>query len=81
MIYNAGSSIEGYHCSYGLNPKFRSTLEDGKLAITAFDEQGEVRAIELAGHPFFIATLFQPELSALEDKLHPLIQAFVAQTV
>jgi CTP synthase (UTP-ammonia lyase) len=35
------------------------------------------QVVELEGHPFFIATLFQPELSALAGHLHPLILAFV----
>jgi len=33
--------------------------------------------VELAGNPFFIATLFQPEQSALRGVAHPLIGAFV----
>jgi CTP synthase (UTP-ammonia lyase) len=37
-----------------------------------------VRAIELDRHPFFIGTLFQPERSALRDRRHPLVTAFVA---
>jgi CTP synthase (UTP-ammonia lyase) len=36
------------------------------------DDHDEVRAVELDGHPFFIATLFQPELNASS----PLIKAF-----
>jgi CTP synthase (UTP-ammonia lyase) len=46
--------------------------------MTAVDEQGEVRAVELPEHPFFLATLFQPERSALAgNRPHPLIAAFV----
>jgi CTP synthase (UTP-ammonia lyase) len=33
--------------------------------------------MELPQHRFFLATLFQVELSALEDRAHPLIAAFV----
>lgn len=47
--------------------------------MTEVDEEGETRIVELDGHPFFIATLFQPELSALSGIKHPLIAAF-AQT-
>jgi len=39
---------------------------------------GEVRAVELDGHPFFVATLFQPERAALKGQATPLIGAFVA---
>jgi CTP synthase (UTP-ammonia lyase) len=37
----------------------------------------EVRVVELIEHPFFIATLFQPERSAFNGVAHPLIRAFV----
>jgi CTP synthase (UTP-ammonia lyase) len=47
------------------------------LKVAARDEAGEVRAVELSGHPFFIATLFQPERAALRGIEHPLITAFV----
>jgi CTP synthase (UTP-ammonia lyase) len=33
--------------------------------------------VELKNHPFFIATLFQPERSALKNINHPLIDSFV----
>jgi CTP synthase (UTP-ammonia lyase) len=59
-----------------LNPQYRSLLESGPLRISAHDDAGEVRAVELAGHPFFVATLFQPELSALSGTPHPLTRAF-----
>jgi CTP synthase (UTP-ammonia lyase) len=75
-IYGAPTAVEGYHCSYGLNPQYRSLLESSPLRISAHDDAGEVRAVELVGHPFFVATLFQPELSALSSTPHPLVRAF-----
>ena len=40
--------------------------------------RAEPRAIELPGHPFFVATLFQPQVGALAGRpLHPLVTAFV----
>jgi len=60
-----------------LNPEFRARIETADLVISAVDDEGEVRAIELRSHPFYVATLFQPELKALRGELHPLIKAFV----
>jgi len=34
--------------------------------------------VELEGHPFFIATLYQPERAVLTGRSHPLIAAYVA---
>jgi CTP synthase (UTP-ammonia lyase) len=76
-IYGRTEIAENYHCNFGLNPRFESMLNDGKLSISGRDENGEVRAVELAGHPFFIATLFQPEQSAFAGVEHPLISSFV----
>jgi CTP synthase (UTP-ammonia lyase) len=39
--------------------------------------KGEIRAIESPAHRFFIATLFQPQLSSTEQKPHPVVLAFV----
>ena len=62
---------------YGLNPDFRAALVRGPLRATAHDTAGDTRAVELDGHPFFVATLFQPERAALEGRVPPLVAAFV----
>ena len=69
---------EGYHCRYGMNPSIAAKLWDGALRPVAHDEAGEVRAVELVSHPFFVATLFQPERRALKGELPPLVREFVA---
>lgn len=76
-LYHSATSHEGYHCNYGLNPAFMQAMLSGPLRANAFDTAGEVRAVELDAHPFFIGTLFQPERAALTGKLPPLVEAFV----
>ena len=76
--YNSLQTTEGYRCRYGLNPAFRDALVAGPLRAAADDATGEVRAVELDEHPFFVATLFQPERAALQGKAVPLVAAFVA---
>ncbi len=76
-IYGAGEAVEEYNCSYGVNPRYLSLLESGGMSVTATDEEGGVRAVELPDHPFFVATLFQPERSAFAGLAHPLVRAFV----
>lgn len=75
--YGCLEATEGYHCSYGINPAFLSAIMSGPLRVSAEDRAGEVRAVELVGHPFFVATLFQPERAALTGKMPPLVAAFV----
>ena len=78
QIYGVDVAFEGYHCRYGLSPRYGERLASGELRVAARDGHGEVRAVELGGHPFFIGTLYQPERSALAGRDHPLIAAFIA---
>jgi len=73
-LIGASRTIEGYHCSYGIAAGHLDLLRAHGMHFTGFDDDGQVRAAELPGHPFFLATLFQPELAA--DGVHPLIRGF-----
>lgn len=75
--YRALQAVEGYRCRYGLNAQFQGALLAGALRATAHDDNGEVRAVELDEHRFFVATLFQPERAALQGRPAPLVDAFV----
>ena len=78
-IYGCAEAMESYHCNFGLNPAYEWLFsQPAPLRVSARDSTCEVRAIELVDHPFFIATLFQPERSSLRGATHPLITAFVA---
>jgi CTP synthase (UTP-ammonia lyase) len=76
-LYGRDRATEEYQCSFGFNPAYRSSLEGSDLKVTGVDDAGEVRIVELEKHPFFMATLFQPELSAFRSVPHPIIRAFV----
>ena len=75
--YAASTAPTIYRCRYGLNPEFRAALTAGPLRGTAEDENGDLRAIELDNHPFFVATLWQPERAALEGQRVPLAEALI----
>lgn len=68
---------EEYFCNYEVNRRYLPDLTAAGLRLAAFDASGELRAIELPGDRFFIATLFQPQLSSTEDRPHPLIVAYL----
>jgi CTP synthase (UTP-ammonia lyase) len=76
--YGSDEATEEYLCRYGVNPDFRASLVAGLLRETARDDTGDLRAVELEGHPFFVATLFQPERAALRGQPAPLVTAFLA---
>ncbi|NUT88549.1 CTP synthase [Pseudomonas corrugata] len=75
--YGRRTVFEGYRCRFGVNPAFERDLLSDRLHAVARDSAGELRAVELRDHPFFVATLFQPERAALEDRVPPLVKAFV----
>ena len=76
-LYGTGEIRVGYHCNFGFNHKFEKDFEAAGMRVAARGPAGEVRAMELGGHPFFIGTLFQPERLALKNTNSPLVDAFV----
>lgn len=68
---------EGYRCRYGVNPAFLDALLNGDLIPSGHDSAGDLRAVELLDHPFFVATLFQPERVALKGITPPLAVALL----
>jgi CTP synthase (UTP-ammonia lyase) len=79
--YETTEIREGYHCRFGVNPEFERELLIQQLHAVGHDSQGDLRAVELTGHPFFVATLFQPERAALKGILPPLVRAFIKACV
>ena len=57
--------------------QFRDKIEEGQLKITGVDLDGEVRIVELSDHPFYVATLFLPQISSRPESPHPLIVAYL----
>jgi CTP synthase (UTP-ammonia lyase) len=77
-ILGAERCVERYHCAYGLNASYTETLRAHGLRFTGYDDEGAIRVAELPEHPFFLVTLFQPELAG---DCHPIVRAFAAATV
>ena len=68
---------EEFFCNFELNPDYEWCSIEAGFPIAARGPDGEVRAIESPTHRFFIATLFQPQLSSKPNNPHPLVIAFV----
>jgi CTP synthase (UTP-ammonia lyase) len=76
-IYGRSEANEKYNCSFGLNTEFLNQLTGSGFKVSGMDETGEARILELSENKFFIATLFQPQLSSTPEKPHELILAFL----
>ena len=74
------TSFVGFHwCHYGLAPAYADRLARHGLVVSARADDAGVEAVELRDHPFFLATLFQPQVGSIAGRpLHPVIEAFVA---
>ncbi|MGD9956157.1 MAG: gamma-glutamyl-gamma-aminobutyrate hydrolase family protein [Candidatus Nanopelagicales bacterium] len=71
--------FDGFHfCNYGVNPRYRDLLVEAGLFFSAFAPDAGVEAVELEDHPFYLGTLFQPQMASLDGgPVHPLLHAFV----
>ncbi|MEZ0064809.1 CTP synthase (UTP-ammonia lyase) [Streptacidiphilus sp. MAP12-20] len=77
-LLGAERTVERYHCAYGLHPDFPAVLEAHGMVFSGHDLEGAPRVVELPAerHPFFLATLFQPELAGDGTRPHPFVRAF-----
>jgi CTP synthase (UTP-ammonia lyase) len=74
-FYGRDQIAEEFFCNFEINPDYEwATIEAG-FPVVARGPRGEIRAIESPTHKFYVATLFQPQLSSSQP--HPLILAFV----
>jgi len=76
-LHGVASVAENTTCSYGLTPDLDQLASSYGLAVAAIDGTGEVRAVERPDHPFFVATLYQPQLNSTPSIPHPLLTAFL----
>lgn len=81
-IYGTVSPAERYYCRFGLNPIWRQPLHEAGLRIAGVDSRdGDARVMRLAGHPFYVLTLFVPQTSSSQAAPHPLITSYIRAAV
>lgn len=76
-VYGTSQAREQFYCNFGVNPDCVPLLGQGPLRVVGSDAEGEVRVVELPGHPFFIGTLFVPQIRSAPRHPHPLVMAFL----
>lgn len=74
-----GASFTGVHyCSYGPTTATLSTLQQHGWVVEATAPDAPVEVLSYEPHPFFVLTLFQPQIGAIEwGRVHPILHAFV----
>jgi CTP synthase (UTP-ammonia lyase) len=76
-FYAQDTITEQFYCNFEVNPEYEWAAMEAGFPVVARGPQGEVRAIESPTHRFYVATLFQPQLSSKLEKPHPLVIAFL----
>jgi len=71
--YNKEEIEERYNCNFGVNPEYEKLLHKDGFKIVGKDHSGEARILELPNMKFYVATLFQPQLSSTPENPHKLI--------
>jgi CTP synthase (UTP-ammonia lyase) len=70
-LYRTLRVVERTTCSYGLAPELQHIAGEHGMRVAGTDATGEVRAIERTDHPYFVCTLYQPQLSSSPGAPHP----------
>ncbi len=77
-LYNSSQIVERHRHRYEVNNQYKEQLEQAGLTIAGINADNNlVEIIELASHPFFIATQFHPELISHPLNPHPLFKGFI----
>lgn len=76
-FYMKDTVEEEFFCNFEVNPDYEWAAMEAGFPVVARGPNGEIRAIESPTHRFYVATLYQPQLSSKPRKPHPLVIAFV----
>lgn len=71
--YDKEEIEERYNCNFGVNPEYEKLLHEDGFKIVGKALEGDARILELPNMRFYIATLFQPQLSSTSENPHRLI--------
>ncbi len=75
--YGTDHVQEQYRCTMGMSRDNQSLIDARGLHIVGVDANEDARILEIPDHPFFVATLFVPQMNLSENGTHPLILAYL----
>jgi CTP synthase (UTP-ammonia lyase) len=80
-LYKRIDIVERYYCSFGINPLYRPHFFSDLVSVTGVDDAGEIRVLEIPQHPFFLATLYVPQVQSSAASPHPVVTGFIRSTL
>jgi CTP synthase len=76
--YGKKNISERHRHRYEFNNKYREQFEQAGMVLSGMSPDGTlVEVVELADHPWFVATQFHPEFKSRPVDPHPLFREFV----
>ena len=77
-LYGRREIVERHRHRYEFNNEYRSLFEERNMLLVGTSPDGSlVEVMELADHPWFIATQFHPEFKSRPNRPHPLFTGFI----
>jgi CTP synthase len=80
--YGAEIIYERHRHRFEVNNEYRQQLEQAGMVLSGQSPDGRlVEIVELADHPWFVASQFHPEFRSRPDRPHPLFAGFVKAAI
>jgi CTP synthase len=80
--YGAEVVYERHRHRFEVNNRYRERLEAAGMRVSGESPDGRlVEIVELADHPWFVASQFHPEFRSRPDRPHPLFDGFVRAAI
>src|SRR5918993_1252285 len=77
-VYGQEVIYERHRHRFEVNNRYRQTLEAAGMTLSGQSPDGRlVEIVELADHPWFVASQFHPEFKSRPERPHPLFDGFV----
>jgi len=81
-VYGTELIYERHRHRFEVNNRYRPLLEAAGMVLSGQSPDGRlVEIVELAGHPWFVASQFHPEFRSRPDRPHPLFDGFIGSAV
>jgi CTP synthase len=82
QVYGQEVVYERHRHRFEVNNRYRQTLEAAGMVLSGQSPDGRlVEIVELADHPWFVASQFHPEFKSRPERPHPLFDGFVEAAV
>jgi CTP synthase len=81
-VYGTELIYERHRHRFEVNNRYRPLLEAAGMVLSGQSPDGRlVEIVELADHPWFVASQFHPEFRSRPDRPHPLFDGFIGAAV